>query len=344
MRTAPIVAMLSAVALVTACSQEHPTSVPTTVTPTASAAVGAAWLITTYYWNDGWVEHASWNDQFLGPDLQIWFLAGNGGPEYPALQVELDNVYAFGDTDLPEALVDDFNGGVTSDVWSGGGGECVSGRGVDACVVAGVLTVDVEAGQAGPGLRRVVALNTTEPVIHGEFDVQIDFSLSDRFHSASSAAVSLSVGYEQDHHAEMNIFPGRYESREEDWQGYSKRIRWTPTSDLEGKLRITRTRARPPEEPGADVLKDGGCSVNLYPLGPSYLVPAYDMHMTITPNGNMLFECRAELPDWVEAPDQAYVKPTGSCSTRMGRTYQYHKVFTPTGDINLRCWINPSDN
>jgi hypothetical protein len=62
-------------------------------------------------------------------------------------------------------------------------------------------------------------------VIHGEFDVQIDFSLSDGFHSASSAVVSLSVGYEADHHTVMKTFPGRYESREEDWQDFGKRIR-----------------------------------------------------------------------------------------------------------------------
>lgn len=246
MRTAPFVAALSAVALIIACNQEDPTSVPASVTPNAARTGNEAWIITTYYWEAGdWVEHAWWDASFLEPDLRISFFASNWSDFYPSFVATFDNVYAYGNIDLDEGLIDDFEDDVIGGTW-GGGGECVDwAQGAEACEAGGVITVDIADGPWNDQ-GRVAGLASWEFVHYGEFDVQVDFSLSDGFHSLPEEAfATLAVVDDRDFNASMQLATGRYQSIERGgWDGYYKPIRITPTTDLEGKLRITRTRVR----------------------------------------------------------------------------------------------------
>ncbi|UCC73172.1 MAG: hypothetical protein JSV86_00995 [Gemmatimonadota bacterium] len=50
------------------------------------------------------------------------------------------------------------------------------------------------------------------------------------------------LGYELDHHASIYVLPGYYFSYADDWGDYWKPIRRTETTDIQGKLRVTRTR------------------------------------------------------------------------------------------------------
>ncbi len=86
MRTVPIVAALSAVALFAACGEEESTSPPTCVAPDME--------ITTYYWEGGdWVRHAAWDASFLGSDVRIWIDVANWRWSYSAFWVELDRLW-----------------------------------------------------------------------------------------------------------------------------------------------------------------------------------------------------------------------------------------------------------
>lgn len=89
------------------------------LTVAGHARAGVSWIITTYYWDNGWVEHASWDASFLGPDLRVSFDAWNWEPEYSGFQGTYGNAYMFGEVDLPQGLVDDFDDGVIGQVWEG---------------------------------------------------------------------------------------------------------------------------------------------------------------------------------------------------------------------------------
>lgn len=245
MRVTRILAVLSITALMLGCDQDRPTSVSESLVPQLSAVAGESWIITTYYWDDGWVEHAWWDASFLDPDLRISFFAGNWSDYYPAFQADFDNVYAYGDIELPQGLVDDFEDGELSSVWQGGGWPCMNwGQGAEACEAGGVINVDISDGPASTGAARVAGLTTNGLVLHGEFDVRVDFSLSEGFHSLDAEAfVTLVVIDEREYSATMQVSTGTYESVERGgWQGYYKPIRITQTDDLAGKLRITRTK------------------------------------------------------------------------------------------------------
>lgn len=249
MRIAPCVAAVFAVALIIACSQEDPTGAPASVTPNAARTGNQAWIITTYYWDGGWVEHAWWDASFLKPDLRIHLGVGNWSPEYPAFVATFDNVHASGDIedDWKDYLPDEFENGVIDGIWEQGGGGCVNWwQGALACEAGGVITVDIADGEWENDQGRVAGLASWELGLHGEFDVQVDFSVSPGFHGlAEEAFVTLAVVDDRTYNASMQVSTGRYESIERGgWGGYYKPIRVTPTTDLNGKLRITRTRVR----------------------------------------------------------------------------------------------------
>jgi hypothetical protein len=245
MSTARIVAALSALALIMACNPEDPTSVPTSVAPKAGEGANQTWVITTYYWqNDGWVEHASWNDWLLGPDLRIEFNAHNWQDQYPAFWASFDNVYAIGDTDWPEALVDDFDDGVISTIWDGGGEDCVVGQGAEACEADGVLTADVFEGSDN-GQNHFVGLSTTEHSVHGEFDVRIEFALDPEFHSAPRGQTNVMLCMrDESGYATCNEIDSGYYVSGVSGPDYWRTMRITDTGHLAGKLRITRTSAK----------------------------------------------------------------------------------------------------
>lgn len=80
----------------------------------------SASLITTYYWDDGWIEHATW-ETTVGKDLTINIDAWNWEPEYSAFNVKFDNIIAIGDIDPitnSQGLIDDFNDGIVKSIWN----------------------------------------------------------------------------------------------------------------------------------------------------------------------------------------------------------------------------------
>jgi hypothetical protein len=239
MRTAPIVAALSALALFVACGGEESTSPPTCVAPDQE--------ITTYYWEDGeWVRHAAWDASFLRSDVKIWLDVANWIVGYSAFWAKIDNIYAYGDLYLNEGRVDDFNDGVIAPIWEGSGANCVMGRGAEACEAAGVLTVVIEEGpDEVSGEFRLAGLTSEGFVAHGEFDVQVDFTLNPEFHETTETRVMLTMIDANRRFAELSVRNGRYDSREVG-PSYNYGKRSTPTDHLVGKLRITRTTCPSP--------------------------------------------------------------------------------------------------
>lgn len=81
----------------------------------ASAPDATTWVVTTYIWDDGWVEHASWETANIGDAVLIDIDAWNHYPDYVPFWAEFDNVRAFGNVDVPigpGGLLDDFEDGV----------------------------------------------------------------------------------------------------------------------------------------------------------------------------------------------------------------------------------------
>ena len=238
--------------LFAACTDANPTRPePADLQPSFTKSVhkpaSDAYVITTYYWaDDAWVEHASWPDPTMGEDAQIFIHAGNTPPGYPATEFTIDNVLAFGDTDFPDGLVDDFEDGVIGDVWGGAnGGPCRDmSHGATSCEQLGVMTFVLPEGPAGPH-SQFVGLETQVNVLHGEYDVQLDFSANVGFHeSPRQSFLWLAIGQWEGHHAQMGLFTERYLSADDDWIGQFTTHRRTGTDQLQGKLRVKRTAVR----------------------------------------------------------------------------------------------------
>lgn len=250
MRPMSIVAVFFAVTLIVACDRPDPPSLAGPDAPSMAFGATRRWVVTTYYWDDGWVRHHAMNAGYLTADLRIGLNAHNWQNEFPSFWAEFDNVYAWGDIDLPEGLIDDFAGETIRDVWQEGGDQCTWGRGAEACVGDGVLRAVVEEG-SDDGQNHIVGLNTG-PVVHGEFDVQLDFSLDPAFHAApfGKTNVVLCLWDEDWTNAVcIEIDSGFYDT----WIGIDQQaetplghiVARTFTDHLEGKLRITRTMVDP---------------------------------------------------------------------------------------------------
>ena len=209
---------------------------------------GKIWMITTYYWEDGdWVKHASWDASFLGQDLRISLNAWNWEPEYSGFWARFDNFYVYGDTELSEGLLDDFNDGVISPIWGGDGGSCLYDWGAEACEADGVVSAIIPEGELPPWMARSAGLQTPDFVVHGEFDVYVDFTLNPEFHVTPNTNVKLTMVDEFGNFPEFSIRNTWYQSRAVGGPNYL--IRQTHTDHLVGKLRMTRTEEKPPEDP-----------------------------------------------------------------------------------------------
>ena len=75
-------------------------------------------------------------------DLRLTFDAWNWQPDFPEFEADFDNVYAFGDLDLTEGLIDDFEDGTIDSIWS-----VTSAPGTSVYEANGVLNVDIPAGE-----------------------------------------------------------------------------------------------------------------------------------------------------------------------------------------------------
>ncbi len=250
MRVTPILAVLLTTTLILGCDQDRPTSVLESVVPRLDANGGESWTITTYYWeNNDWVRQSALNGSFLPADLRIGINAHNWGSEFPGFWAEFDNVRAFGDIDLPQGVIDDFDNGLIGLIWDEGGVQCAWWR-ASACVdpARGVLVADIPQG-SDDGLFRMVGLNGTDLVVHGEFDVQVDFNLDPAFHSAPTGKTNIMLCLWDEFWVNAicnELDSGFYAT----WRGLDGSVPvpqgyiagMTLTDDLQGKLRITRTR------------------------------------------------------------------------------------------------------
>jgi hypothetical protein len=202
-----------------------------------STTASAATKITTYYWDNGWIEHATWISTAIGKDLKIDINAWNFEPEYSSLSVKYDNVFGSGDIDrivTSGGLIDDFNDGILSPIWQ------ILGIGADVYEAAGVLNIDIFAGSAGPGLNHVAGVQTKSLVIHGDFDVQVDFSLDPEYHITPNTNAGFFLTDQIGNQVELSIRNGSYQSKDLPIDlSQTADINWTPTDHLNGKLRMT---------------------------------------------------------------------------------------------------------
>ncbi len=245
MRVNLVSALVFLVAVTTGCDRDNPMSAIDDPTPSMSLDE-ESWTLTTYFWDEGWVRQTAIDGAYLPMDLRIGFNAHNWDP-YPAFSAEVDNFRAFGDIDLPEGVIEDFSTGLIGSIWDQGGGNCASGLGATACVDEGrgVLVADVPEATA---FWNIVSLNT-ELVVHGEFDVQVDFVLDSEFHTPPRGRKNLMLCvWDEFFHSSIctEIDSGFYET----WKGLDGTAEPYPlgfavgrtfTDHTEGKLRITRT-------------------------------------------------------------------------------------------------------
>jgi hypothetical protein len=192
-------------------------------------------LITTYYWDGAWVEHASWTTT-LGEDLNIQILAWNWQPGFPSLHVQFDNVIT------GDGLLDDFDDGIINDsIWKT---SAHISEGVTLEETGGVLDVDIPAGPPSQGNGVCGGATTREYLLHGAFDVQVDFSLNAEFHQAPPYAnARLLITDQSEHSVDISLRSGYYFSMDivgPPGPGHREMAK-TPTDHLTGKLRISRT-------------------------------------------------------------------------------------------------------
>ena len=196
--------------------------------PTTGRATDS--LITTYYWDGDWVEHASWTTT-LGEDLNIQILAWNYEPEFPSLHVQFDNVIT------SDGLLDDFDDEIINDsIWET---HAHISEGVTLEETGGVLDVNIPAGPPSIGNGVCGGATTREYLLHGAFDVQVDFSLNAEFHQAPPYAnARLFITDQSEHSVSIWLWSGYYVSSDTNQVPH---LAVTPTDHLTGKLRITRT-------------------------------------------------------------------------------------------------------
>ncbi|MGD8277509.1 MAG: hypothetical protein PVH00_05760 [Gemmatimonadota bacterium] len=253
MRLGLCTATLVLLALTPGCDRERALSPSEPLLPEMSVGGGASWTLTAWYWDGDWVPIAAVDGDFLPADLQMGFNAHNWGPDYPAFMAGFDNVTVYGDVDLPQGVIEDFDNGQFGSIWIEGPGACSWwNRGATACVWPsyGMLVADIPAGpNPVDGLFRMVGLGIRDLPLHGEFDVQIGFAVEQGFHSLpeGKANVMLCVGDA----SSVNMFcsemdAGFYAA----WKGTAGNVpvpvgydlAHVSTTDTQGKLRITRTR------------------------------------------------------------------------------------------------------
>ena len=93
------------------------------------------------------------------------------------------------------------------------------------------------------------------------------------------------------------------------------------------------------DDVGADVFKEFECWIFLSPIGRSSYVVSYDTHQVVTPSGNTIMKCTADIPAGY-APSKLVVSNGGLCRTHRGATTtSMRKVFTPSGKAHLTCQI-----
>jgi hypothetical protein len=254
MRIKHCCALLPALVLIASCDDGTVVSLVEPPDPAMSTVgAGESWTLTTYYWDNGWVRLAAIDGGFLPADLRIGINAHNWADDYPAFLAGFDNIAAYGDIDLPQGVIEDFESGIIGPIWNEGGGPCAWwSPSASACVDPGLgmLVADIPQGPYN-GLFRIVGLNTQDLVLHGEFDVQVDFRVVPWFHSLPAGKANIMLCAWDEFY--VNAICGELDSGfYAMWRGTAGNVPVPEgydvaelnTDDTWGKLRITRTRVQ----------------------------------------------------------------------------------------------------
>lgn len=91
----------------------------------------------------------------------------------------------------------------------------------------------------------------------------------------------------------------------------------------------------------ADVVSGFNCAVGIF--GGYPLVWTTDSHITRSSSGNMILTCHGQLPAWSEPPETAEMQRSeesgGSCRVFSTMATRWQQVFTPSGEITLKCYV-----
>jgi len=94
------------------------------------------------------------------------------------------------------------------------------------------------------------------------------------------------------------------------------------------------------EKPGAMVLRDIGCGIDLNGV-PPFVAFTDNARIVATPSGRAVLVCHAEIPSGLSS---AVIVEDLLCFVGpAGVTDQSHTVITPSGKVLLTCHLNPSD-
>jgi hypothetical protein len=90
----------------------------------------------------------------------------------------------------------------------------------------------------------------------------------------------------------------------------------------------------------ADVVSGFNCAVGIF--GGYPLVFTTDSHITQSSSGNMTLTCHGQLPAGSE-PETAEIQRSeesgGSCRVFSTMATRWQQVFTPSGEITLKCYV-----
>lgn len=183
--------------------------------------------------------------------MKICFDAWNWPPVLSGFGADVDNFSASGDLDFVDGLQDDFNDGVIAPYW-----QASHFPGAPSPEeVNGALHMSIP-----DGVRNVAGLCSGK-IVHGLFDVQLDYKVSSNFHSLPPGTANLKLivlGDQPSPMAEVSVRVGRLLAVEwSELNGYRQRGGFLSTA-LTGSIRLARRAAvRIDVKPG-----DGTNSVN----------------------------------------------------------------------------------
>jgi hypothetical protein len=159
---------------------------------------------------------------------------------YFITRLQFDNVIVKGEIDPitdNEGLMDNFNDGIFKEIWN-----VRQSEGAAIYELNGLLNIDISGGVNQDGSCHVGCLITKDFVIHGDFDVQVDFFVCPEYHNTPNCNAKLFLTDRNGMSVEISIRTGRYESRELPGEGEEgTTIKTTHTIHQAGKLRITKT-------------------------------------------------------------------------------------------------------
>lgn len=134
------------------------------------------------------------------------------------------------------SMVEDFNDGIISNIWN------ITCTDKSKLYEAnGVLNVEIGTGVTKDGYNQVAGLSSKDYILHGDFDVQIDFQLNNEYHSTPEANTKLMLVDRNGYGLEISVRTRCYISKEVFPGGSGIVQNTTFTDDLVGKLRIVRS-------------------------------------------------------------------------------------------------------